>query len=316
MLSLYPAIKPYKQHELNVAAPHKLYLEESGEPSGIPVVFVHGGPGAGCTTEDRRFFDPEKYRIILFDQRGAGRSTPHAELSANTTDDLINDMEAIRQFLNVDKWVLFGGSWGSTLALAYAQKYPERTLGLIVRGVFLSRDEDFDWFINDGTRRIFPDAYANFLRHIPEAERSDLIGAYYKRLTGDDQLAQMAAAKAWAEYEGRCATLHPSQKIVTLFTNPHAAMSIAKTECHYFKHKCFLSPNQLLANADKLKGIPGTIVHGRYDMICPLDNATKLSEAWPDARLHIVRDAGHSAFEPGVATALVSATQNMIYDLS
>ena len=311
MTPLFPEIKPYQRHELPVDDIHTLYIDESGNPNGIPVLFVHGGPGAGCGKYDRRFFNPQKYRIILFDQRGAGRSRPHAELRANSTPELISDIEKIREHLGVDKWVLFGGSWGSTLSLLYAQTHTDRVHGLILRGIFLCRQKDFDWFYQSGASRLFPDYWQDYLHAIPEDERGDLMQAYYKRLTGDNELAKMSAAKAWSLWEGRCATLRPHQDVIDTFSKPHLALALARIEAHYFINKAFIEDNQILDNAHKLVGIPGTIVHGRYDSICPLDNAYELQRRWPGSELHIVRDAGHSAQETSITDALVKATNDM-----
>ena len=316
MQLLYPEIKPYARHELAVDDTHTLYLDESGDPDGIPVLFVHGGPGGGCGKYDRRFFDPEKYRIILFDQRGAGRSTPHAELKNNTSQDLVADMERIREHLGVDKWVLFGGSWGSTLSLLYAETFPDRVLGMILRGIFLCRDEDITWFYQSGAHRIFPDYWEDFISPIPEAERGNMLQAYYQRLTGSNELAKMGAAKTWSTWEGRCSTLRPNNDVVDSFAAPHRAVSIARIEAHYFMNNSYLQKNQLLNDAHKLENIPGIIVHGRYDVVCPLDGALALHKAWPRSNLQIIRDAGHSAIEPGITDALVHATNDMIQELS
>ncbi len=311
MQLLFPDIKPYARHDLKVDDIHTLYIEECGEPTGVPILYVHGGPGAGCSKQDRRYFDPEKYRIILFDQRGAGRSKPHAELENNTTAHLVEDMEAIRKHLGVDKWVLFGGSWGSTLSLLYAQSFPNNVSGMILRGIFLSREEDLRWFYRDGAHQIFPDYWEDFVKPIPEGEREDMISAYYKLLTGDNELAKMSAAKSWSLWEGRCATLRPSPEVVSSFSDTHMAVSLARIEAHYFMNKSYLEPNQILDNAHLLEGIPGTIVHGRYDMICPLENAFVLHQKWPGSELHIVRDAGHSSHEPSIIDALTKATHDM-----
>ena len=308
MQTFYPEIKPYQRHQIAVEPPHELYVDESGNPEGIPVLFVHGGPGAGCGKYDRRYFDPEVYRIILFDQRGAGRSKPHASLENNTTAKLVEDMEVIRQTLGIDKWVLFGGSWGSTLSLVYAQTHPERVLGLILRGIFLCRPQDLHWFYQDGASHVFPDYWEDFVHPIPEGERGDMIGAYYRYLIGDNEIQQMATAKAWSLWEGRCSTLKPSQEVVDSFSDPHRALSLARIEAHYFVNNTFLEDNQILNNAGRLEGIPGVIVHGRYDMVCPVDNAFALKEHWPDAELQIIREAGHSAREPGTVDALIRAT--------
>lgn len=311
MLILYPDIKPFQEHRLEVDEPHVLYLEESGNKDGIPVLYVHGGPGSGCEAFNRRFFDPEKFRIVLFDQRGAGKSTPHAELRGNTTQNLIKDMETIREHLGIDRWMLFGGSWGSTLSLAYAEAYPERVLGMILRGIFLCREQDLRWFYQEGASRIFPDAWEEYLKPIPEDEQNDIVAAFYKRLTGGDELARMGAAKAWSLWEAHCATLRPNHTILDHFAEPHMATSLARIESHYFINNGFLNPNQLIEEAHKIADIPGIIVHGRYDMICPLDNAFELNKVWPSSELHIIRDAGHSAMEPGIVDALVRATDDM-----
>ena len=310
-LTLYPEIHPFVQHSVAVDAPHVLHVEECGNPGGLPVVFVHGGPGAGCEPYHRRFFDPDLYRIILFDQRGCGRSTPHAELEGNTTQALVADMEAIREHLEIDRWMVFGGSWGSTLGLAYAETHPERVLGLVLRGIFLCRPHEIRWFYQEGASRLFPDYWEAFLEPIEEAERGDLVSAYYARLTGEDEITRMAAAKAWSLWEGRTATLLPREEVVSHFTNPFTALSLARIECHYFMHQSFLEPDQLLRDAGRLKGIPGVIVHGRYDAICPVENAWELARAWPDGELQIIPDAGHSASEPGIVDALIRATNSL-----
>ncbi|WP_263147069.1 prolyl aminopeptidase [Pseudomonas sp. RIT-PI-AD] len=305
MQNLYPEIKPYARHDLAVEEPHVLYVDESGSPDGLPVVFIHGGPGAGCDALSRRFFDPTLYRVVTFDQRGAGRSTPYASLENNTTWDLVADLERIREHLGIDKWVLFGGSWGSTLALAYAQTHPERVHALILRGIFLCRPQDFHWFYQDGASRLFPDFWQDYLAPIPHEERGDLMRAFYTRLTGTDEIAQMQAAKAWSCWEGRTATLRPNPQVVERFHEK--ALSIARIECHYFVNDAFLEPDQLLRDMPKIAHLPGIIVHGRYDVVCPLDNAWALHQAWPNSELQIIRDAGHVAGEPGIADALVRA---------
>ena len=308
MHTLFPEIQPYATHHLPVAAPHVLYVEECGNPDGLPVLFLHGGPGAGFQPWNRRFFDPERYRIVLFDQRGAGKSTPHAHLEGNTTQALVSDIEAVRCLLGIDRWVVFGGSWGSTLALAYAEAHPEHVIGLILRGIFLCRDQDVRWFYQDGASHVYPDYWADYVKVIPNAERHDFVSAFYKRLTGTDEVARMAAAKAWSVWEGLCATLKPNGSVVDHFSDPHVAMALARIECHYFYHQSFMRPNQLVEEAYRLAVIPGVIIHGRYDMVCPLDNAFALHQAWPQAELQIVRDAGHAAAEPGIIDALVRAT--------
>lgn len=315
MLVLYPPIKPYKRHQLKVSDTHELYVDEAGDPSGIPVLFVHGGPGGACDASSRRFYDPAIYRIITFDQRGCGRSTPHGELAENTTADLIADMEKIREALAVDKWVLFGGSWGSTLSLLYTIEFPSRVLALVLRGIFLCRKADIDWLYKDGANRVFPDYWEDFVRAIPESERDDLVAAYYARLTGSDELARMAAARAWSAWEGNCSKLRPSPETLAKFTKPHNALALSRIEAHYFLNDGFVEQNHILANADALKGIPGRIIHGRYDMVCPLENAQTLHKVWSDSELHIVRDAGHSASEAGNVDALIHAVQDIAKQL-
>lgn len=311
MLKLYPPIKSNRQFWLKVDAPHELYVEESGSPDGMPVVFVHGGPGAGCEEKHRSYFDPGLFRIILFDQRGAGKSRPHASLENNTTPALVADMERIRTELGIEQWLVFGGSWGSTLALVYAELHPERVLGLILRGIFLCRPSEIRWFYQEGANRLFPDYWQDFIAPIPETERDDLLHAHYLRLTGDDEVARMRSAEAWSVWEGRTATLTPKKEVVDFFSDPHVALSLSRIEAHYFVNNIFLKPDQILAEAYKLKNIPGVIVHGRYDVVCPLENAWDLRRAWPEAKLEIVPDAGHSASEPGIVNALIQATIDM-----
>lgn len=311
MPTLYPRIIPYVTHHFDVEPPHRLYVEECGNPKGIPVVFLHGGPGSGCEEYHRSFFDPERYHIVLFDQRGCGRSSPHAALEGNTTQALVNDMELIREKLGIDKWVVFGGSWGSTLALVYAETHPERVLGLILRGIFLCRKHEIGWFYQQGANRLFPDYWEDYLKPIPEAERNAMLPAYYQRLTSDNEVERMAAAKAWSLWEGRCATLLPSKTVTDHFSDPFTALSLARIECHYFMNNSFLRDNQILNDADRLRDIPGIIVHGRYDVVCPVENAWELQQRWPSAELQIIADAGHSASEPGIAAALIKATDAM-----
>lgn len=311
MQQLYPSIKSNLETYLVVDDTHKLYIEESGSPEGIPVLFIHGGPGAGCSPEDRRFFNPEKYRIILFDQRGSGRSRPHAELSHNTTQDLIDDIEKIREHFAIDQWVLFGGSWGSTLALLYGEAHPERVKAMILRGIFLCRARDLRWFYQEGASHIFPDYWEKFIQPISLDKRDDYIAAYYALLTSNNELAKMNAAKRWSLWEGNCATLRPNRDVLDNFSNLHLALSLARIEAHYFVNDAFIEENQIINNIEKLAGIPATIIHGRYDMVCPLDNAWTLQKHWPDAQLHIVRDAGHASREPSIMDALVKATDDM-----
>jgi len=315
MQILFPAIKPYARHSLAVEEPHVLYLDESGNADGLPVVFLHGGPGAGCDASSRRWFDPNRYRIICFDQRGCGRSTPHAELEHNSTWHLVADLERIREYLGIEQWVVFGGSWGSTLALAYAQTHPERVSGLILRGIFLCRKHEIDWFYQEGASRIFPDYWQDYLAPIAPKEQYDMVAAYHQRLTGNDQIAQLHAAKAWASWEGRTATLRPNPSFVTRFAETHRALALARIECHYFMHNAFLEDGQLLTDMPKMAHIPGIIVHGRYDLICPLQNAWELHQAWPASELQIIREAGHSANEPGITDALIRATCQMAREL-
>lgn len=311
MIGQYPAIKPYVTHSLQVDALNTLHVEECGNPEGLPVVFVHGGPGAGCEPWHRRFFDPEVYRVVLFDQRGCGRSTPHAELRDNTTPNLVADMERIRVHLGIERWAVFGGSWGSTLALVYAETHPGRVLGLILRGIFLCRPAEIRWFYQEGASWLFPDYWEEYLRPIPEDERGDLVGAYYRRLTGEDEIARMAAAKAWSRWEGKTSNLLPRKEVVDHFSEPYTALSLARIECHYFMNDTFLEPDQILRDAPRLADIPGVIVHGRYDAVCPLKNAWDLHQAWPRAELRVIPDAGHSALEPGIVDALVRATVDL-----
>ena len=304
----YPRIKPYATHRCEVQTPHVLHVEESGIPDGIPILFVHGGPGAGCLPYHRTFFDPETYRIILFDQRGCGKSAPHASLEGNTTQALVDDIEKIRQHLGIERWILFGGSWGSTLSLVYAETHPDRVMALILRGIFLCRPDEIKWFYQSGAKRIFPDHWQEFIAPIPEKERDDMVKAYYKLLMGENELARMGAAKAWSKWEGQTSTLQPSKSVLSSFTEPHTAMSLARIECHYFMNNSFLEKNQILNNIDKIAHIPGTIVQGRYDMVCPMASAFELYEAWPSAELDIIADAGHSAAERGIVDALVRTT--------
>ncbi|KAA6183032.1 prolyl aminopeptidase [Thiohalocapsa marina] len=314
--TLYPALEPYAVHRLPVGGGHELYVEESGNPQGIPALFLHGGPGAGCSAAHRRFFDPSRYRIVLFDQRGSGRSVPHASLQQNTTWDLVADIERLRESLGVSRWLVFGGSWGSTLGLAYAQAHPQRVAALVLRGIFLCRPEEIRWFYQSGAHWVFPDHWRAFLAPIPQAERGDLLHAYHRRLTGDDAALRQAAAEAWSIWEGRCSTLLPSAEVREAFGDAHTALSLARIEAHFFVHDAFLEPEQLLRDAGRLRDIPGVIVHGRYDLICPLRSAWELHQAWPQADLQVIPDAGHSAFEPGIARALRAATDRFARELA
>ncbi len=312
MHTLYPAIKTYAEHMLKVDDVHTLYLEESGEPTGIPIVFLHGGPGSGIEADHRRFFDPKKYRIILFDQRGCGKSTPHICLTNNTTADLIHDMEKIRKFLHVDKWILFGGSWGATLALLYAQNYPTKVSSMVLRGVFLGRKLELDWLFKDGgVSKFFPDHWQQFLGHLPDAKRDDALQTYYDLIQGTDEVSHMAAAKAWGRWEAECSTLEINPDIEKKLTNPHYALCLAAIETHYFINNLFIEENQILRNMQKIAHIPGIIINGRYDMVCPIENAYAIHQVWPESRLEIIRHAGHAAKEPAITAALVQATDEL-----
>lgn len=307
MRTLYPPIKPISHRMLDVGDGHSLYVEECGNPDGIPAVFLHGGPGVGCGPDNRRFFDPERYRVLLFDQRGAGRSRPHAELEHNHTAKIIDDLELIRETFGIQRWLVFGGSWGSTLALLYAQAYPDRVLAMVLRGIYLNRTRDFDWLYGYGASRVYPDYWEELIAPIPEAERDDIPGAYYRRVVGDNPETAREAALAWSLWEGRCATLRIDEALLNQFRDPGLAWAFARISTHYFVNRLFMDPDQILDNAGRLAGIPGVIVHGRYDMICVLDQAHALHRSWPDSRLEIIPDAGHSATEPGIIDALVRA---------
>ena len=312
MRELYPEIEPYHTHRLAVDALHTLHVEECGNPLGLPVVFLHGGPGSGLATYHRCFFDPARYRIVLFDQRGCGQSTPFAELERNTTAHLVADIEVIRKYLGIESWVVFGGSWGSTLALAYTQAHPERTLGIVLRGIFLGRPQELRWFneLDGGAGQIFPERWTRFRDFIPIDERGSMLDAYWQRLTSTDEATRLAAARAWSAWEGGSTTLIHEPDSAGIFENPQLAVSLALMEAHYFRHALFLEPNQLLRDIDRIRHLPATIVHGRYDIICPAINAWELSQAWPEAALHIVL-AGHSAADPAIVDRLVEATDKL-----
>lgn len=309
MQKTFPAIRPYATHELAVSEPHVLYVEESGSKDGIPVIVCHGGPGAGSKPIQRQYFDPSVYRIILFDQRGCGKSKPSSCLQDNTTSGLIADMEVIREHLGIEKWVLFGGSWGAALALLYAQAYPKRVLGLVLRSILLANQNDIDWsFSHDGASRFFPEFWQEFVGGLRPSEREDVVAAFYRRLQDDNDLAKMKVAKAWSLWHRRRATLNPTAD------SDHAAtgtMRLALIECHYYTNQCFIAENQILDNMDKLKGIPAIIVHGRYDMITPLDNAASLIKNWKQAKLKIVHLAGHASTDVALTDALVKSTEEM-----
>ena len=309
MKTLYDPIEPFDEGTLAVSSIHTLYYEQSGNPEGNAVVFLHGGPGGGTAPDYRRFFDPAAYRIVVFDQRGSGASTPYAELRENTTWDLVADIERLREHLGIEKWVVFGGSWGSTLALAYAETHPERVKALVLRGIFLLRKKELDWFYQKGADAVYPDAWEAYLDVIPLEERGDMVSAYYKRLTSEDEAVRFAAARAWSIWEGSTSKLFPDQNLIDDFAAPEKAVALARIECHYFLNKGFLdSDNYLLENVDKIRHIPTVIVQGRYDMVCPMISAWDLHRAFPEAELVIVPDAGHSASEKGNTSALVQAT--------
>lgn len=311
-MPLYPPIEPYRSAYLPVSDLHTIFFEESGNPNGVPVVFVHGGPGAGCDPVHRRFFNPRRYRIILFDQRGCGRSTPHAELRENTTQDLIEDMERLRRHLSVRQWVVFGGSWGSTLGLAYAEAHPEAVVGMVLRGIFLLRAKEIAWFYQEGASWMFPDAWEPYLNLIPGEERHDMVAAYYRRLTSPDPEIRLAAARAWSIWEARTSCLIENRDLVQKFYEPEKALAFARIEAHYFIHRgFFLRDDQLLADIHRVRHIPAFIVQGRYDVVCPMRSAWDLHRAWPEAQLDIVPDAGHSAFEAGIEYRLIAACDEL-----
>ena len=309
MAALYPEIEPFDTGVLQVDARHRLYYEQCGNPSGKPVVLLHGGPGAGCGPKMRRFHDPRHYRIVLFDQRGAGRSTPHADLVDNSTPHLVADIEALRRHLGIERWQVFGGSWGSTLALAYAEAHPERVTELVLRGIFMLRRWELEWFYQEGASRLFPEAWAQYLDGIPVVERGDLISAYHRRLTSDDPAVRLAAARRWSVWEAATSFLHQDADFIAGHEDEAFALAFARIESHYFVNGGFFAvEDQLLRDAHRLRAIPGTIVHGRYDVVCPVQNAWDLQQAWPEAKLVIAPTSGHSAFEPEIASALVDAT--------
>ncbi|MEM4251753.1 MAG: prolyl aminopeptidase [Candidatus Bathyarchaeia archaeon] len=308
MRTLYDEIEPYNQGYLQVSPIHSLYYEESGNPDGKPVVFLHGGPGGGSDPIHRRFFSPKTYRIVIFDQRGAGRSTPHACLEENTTWHLVDDIERLREHLGIDRWVVFGGSWGSTLALAYAETHPSRVKALALRGIFLCRPEEIEWFYQKGADAIFPDVWEDYVNQIPPEERGNMVAAYYRRLTSEDEAVRWAAARAWSVWEGSTSKLFMSPSLIEDFAEPQKALALARIECHYFINNTFMpTPDYLVENVDKIRHIPAVIVQGRYDIVCPMMSAWRLHRAWPEARLEIIPDAGHSVTEPGITDALIRA---------
>ena len=309
MRTLYPPIEPFNHGRLTVSPVHNLYYEQCGNPEGLPVVFLHGGPGGGLIPDYRRFFDPAAYRVVLFDQRGAGQSTPHASLEDNTTWRLVEDIEKLREHLGIEKWLVFGGSWGSTLALAYAQTHPQRVRALVLRGIFLCRPKEIDWFYQEGASAIFPDVWEHYERVIPESERGDMLHAYHRRLTGDDETAQLEAARAWSIWEGSTSKLFFDPELIAKCGEDKFALAFARIECHYFVNNAFFeTDNYLIENVGKIRHIPTVIAQGRYDVVCPLMSAWELCRAWPEAELKIIPDAGHSATEAGIIDALVEAT--------
>ena len=309
MRELYPPRQPYNEGELKVSDLHTIHFEESGNPEGKPIVLLHGGPGGGCPPFYRQYFDPEKWRLVMFDQRGCGQSKPHAELQENTTWDLVNDIEKLREYLNIHQWVVFGGSWGSTLSLAYSQTHPDRCKGLILRGIFMLRQKEIRWFYQEGASYIFPDAWEEYVKPIPINERDDLLTAYYQRLTSPDAQIRLEAARAWSIWEGSTSRLFPDLDLKQRFGIDAFAEAFARIECHYFINKGFIDPeDKLLLNIDRIRKIPAVIVQGRYDIVCPMMSAWELHRAWPEAEFIVVADAGHSMSEPGILTCLMEAT--------
>jgi proline iminopeptidase len=312
--TLFQPVEPFQIGTLKLDEVNEMYFEQSGNPQGVPVVFLHGGPGAGSSPAHRQFFDPEFYRIIIFDQRGAGRSSPLGSLHNNTTPHLISDLELLRSHLGVQNWIVFGGSWGSTLALAYAEHYPERCLALVMRGIFLCRPSEIEWFLY-GLRNIFPEAWRTFASHLPPSGRENILDAYYRLLSDPEPEVQLSAARSWSIYEGSCSTLLPSREVMASFASDRVALGLARIEAHYFKHNIFLPDNFLLENVPKIRHLPATIVQGRYDMVCPIVSADDLHRAWPEAEYRIIDAAGHSAFEPGIRSALVGAMEKLKKEL-
>jgi len=312
MPNLYDPIEPYDTGRLRVSPVHELYYEQCGNPNGQPVVFLHGGPGGGLIPDYRRFFNPNIYRIVLFDQRGAGKSTPHANLEDNTTWHLVADIERLREQLGVERWMVFGGSWGSTLSLAYAETHPGRVESLVLRGIFLCRPSEIRWFYQEGASAIFPDVWEQYFNLIPKDERRDMLSAYHRRLTSDTDSVRLEAARAWSIWEGSTSKLFPDQQLIDHSGEAHFALALARIECHYFMNNCFFeTDNYLIENVNKIRHIPAVIVQGRYDVVCPITSAWNLHRSWPEAELNIIPDAGHSAMEPGISSALVAATDRL-----
>ncbi len=311
MRTRYPPIIPYTHGHLAVGGGHKIYWEESGNPHGLPVLFVHGGPGSGTDPSHRCYFDPKLYRIVLVDQRGCGQSTPHSSLEENTTWHLVSDFEQVRTHLKIDRWVVFGGSWGSTLALAYAETHPDKVKALILRGIFLGRQKELHWFCQFGAHHIFPDEWEKYIDPIPEEERGDLLHAYYRRLMSKDRAIRQKAASTWAAWEGAALKLIFDPTLFEQFVEDSHADAVARIECHYFVNQCFFkTDNWLIENVRKIRHIPAVIVHGRYDIICPMETAWDLHKAWPEAEFQVIKDAGHAASEPGIVDALIRATDD------
>ena len=307
-MNIFSKIEPYKLDYLTVDNDHKLYIEQSGNPSGIPVLFLHGGPGAGTSSIYRRFFDPTKYRIILFDQRGSGKSSPYGSINNNTSQKLIEDIKNILDFLDIKKTIIYGGSWGSTLALLFSQKYPSYVYSMVLRGVFLCRKSDIMWFYQRGAHEVFPDYWSDFISLIPTDERSDILSAYHKRIHGDDLDLSRELCHRWALWEGRCSTLYPSDDVVNQFDE--CAISLSKIETHFFQNDCFIEENQIINNIEVLKDIKCEIIHGRYDIVCPFQQAYDLHKVYINSRLHIIEDAGHSLLEPGITKKILEIFNN------
>ena len=307
--TLYPPIEPFDTGRLQVSRVHELYYEQCGNPQGKPVVFLHGGPGGGISSDYRRYFDPKVYRVVLFDQRGSGQSTPHASIEENTTWHLVADIERLREHLSIKTWQVFGGSWGSTLALAYAETHPDRVSELVLRGIFLCRPKEIQWFYQEGASAIFPDVWEEYLKVVPESERADMVSAYHRRLTSEDYAVRLEAARAWSIWEGSTSKLFFDPSMIEKFADAEFALAFARIECHYFMNNAFFSSdNYLIENVGRIRSIPGVIVQGRYDVVCPIMSAWDLHRAWPEAQLKIIPDAGHSISEPGIVDALVAAT--------
>jgi proline iminopeptidase len=309
--TLYDPIEPFNTGRLKVSSIHELYFEQVGNPTGKPAVFLHGGPGGGISADYRRYFDPKVYRVVLFDQRGSGKSTPHASIEENTTWDLVADIERLREHLGIDRWQVFGGSWGSTLALAYAETHSDRVSELVLRGIFLCRPKEIHWFYQEGASAIFPDVWEEYLKVIPESERADMVSAYHRRLTSEDAAVRLEAARAWSIWEGSTSKLFFDPTTIEKFADPEFALAFARIECHYFMNNAFFpTDNYLIENVGRIRSVPSVIVQGRYDVVCPIISAWDLHRAWPEAQLKIVPDAGHSISEPGIIDALVEATDN------